>query len=432
VGLVELLAAGLVRPGKAALQTVYKGQSHDGDLGPAGLIHFRGVFYRCLSSWTLAVKRLTTPSRRADDGWTCTFFKGAKLEKLKAQLEAGGAGGVEAVAVGGGEAGGEEAGGGSGTPPPPPPLPDSPPPPPLEPPPPPPEPRRAGSPPPPTAYRAGRPQRPRAAPARLHGGAAEEGGGDLVMVACEPYAEGAAPLRLLAAPSALLLMDAHAHLSGAEVIGFLGGTVEAAAGGARTVRVRRALPARQLVSADAAVEVELDPGHMPELLAQLEREGLACVGWYHSHPLFATRPSVRDVANQAAYQRLFSGAPFVAAIVGPYDRSLPGVASHMRWLHVLPEPGAPGGGVPRALPAQANAAEAALPAGLAGELGRLAERVADTLLRTDMAAPWRDGLTHRQKMRASLATRLPAALQGEAAEAALDALMAPVDAAWGM
>ena len=49
---------------------------------------------------------------------------------------------------------------------------------------------------------------------------------------------------------------------------------------------------------------------------------------YHSHPIFAPKPSQKDNENQRNYQALFRCEktrlePFVGAIVGPYDMQLP-------------------------------------------------------------------------------------------------------------
>lgn len=49
---------------------------------------------------------------------------------------------------------------------------------------------------------------------------------------------------------------------------------------------------------------------------------------YHSHPIFAPKPSQKDSENQRNYQALFRCEqtrlePFVGAIVGPYDLQLP-------------------------------------------------------------------------------------------------------------
>jgi len=68
-----------------------------------------------------------------------------------------------------------------------------------------------------------------------------------------------------------------------------------------------------------------------------------CVGWYHSHPQFATHPSLIDIHNQVTQQhahRLGADEPYAAAIVGPYDRRLPGLASAMAWFYVAHEPDA--------------------------------------------------------------------------------------------
>jgi hypothetical protein len=97
---------------------------------------------------------------------------------------------------------------------------------------------------------------------------------------------------------------------------------------------------------------------------------------------------------------------------------------------VLPDAGAPGGGVPRTLPATADGGDKALREDLPEVLATVAARHADTLLRTDMGARWRGGMTHRDKLCAALAARLPASLQGEEASAVLASLLAPIDAAW--
>jgi hypothetical protein len=48
---------------------------------------------------------------------------------------------------------------------------------------------------------------------------------------------------------------------------------------------------------------------------------LTIVGWYHSHPTFATEPSVRDVDNHGALQALFQCEqtrlfPYIGVIMG--------------------------------------------------------------------------------------------------------------------
>eukprot|EP00740_Mantoniella_antarctica_P000604 CAMPEP_0181391866 /NCGR_PEP_ID=MMETSP1106-20121128/26276_1 /TAXON_ID=81844 /ORGANISM="Mantoniella antarctica, Strain SL-175" /LENGTH=591 /DNA_ID=CAMNT_0023512931 /DNA_START=136 /DNA_END=1910 /DNA_ORIENTATION=- len=161
-----------------------------------------------------------------------------------------------------------------------------------------------------------RPQRERRPPpprGLLPGAATSGGDGDLQMVECERYRggepgsdAGAQPWTLTLTSAAALVMDFHAHLCSTEIIGFLGGTWDAAA---RTLHVMRALPARRLLLAgageDSSVEVELDPASVPEIVDTLHTAGLKVVGWYHSHPVFFTHPSIRDIENQANYQSLF-------------------------------------------------------------------------------------------------------------------------------
>jgi hypothetical protein len=267
------------------------------------MIHFRGAFFQNVSAWSLHVKRLTAPERKADDGWHCVRHDGKLLHDLKADaaaalgLRTGGESDADATA--GADAAAAPAAAPAAAhadaavpvlppgfvaapkqlkPPKPQPPPASPP--------------RAGSPdaaPLSTDYARSRPQRERREPQRLapnisDTAAAVLDADDLVLVDCVPYDEVAtspdAPpppvSSLRVSASATLLMDFHCHLSSAEVIGFLGGTWCPVT---RQLRVLRALPAAQLVSGDAAVEVEVDPSCMPSILEALEAEGLSAVGW---------------------------------------------------------------------------------------------------------------------------------------------------------
>lgn len=66
------------------------------------------------------------------------------------------------------------------------------------------------------------------------------------------------------------------------------------------------------------------------------------VGWYHSHPTFATFPSMIDIANQVTQQNAHKTAtcePYIAAIVGPYSKKLPTCQSSMTWFYVNHESG---------------------------------------------------------------------------------------------
>ena len=76
-------------------------------------------------------------------------------------------------------------------------------------------------------------------------------------------------------------------------------------------------------------------------IEELRRDGLQCVGWYHSHPTFAVLPSTIDVYNQHAQQvghahnaGDVNATPYVAAIVGPYAPHAGGAQSQMSWFYV--------------------------------------------------------------------------------------------------
>lgn len=450
VSLSNLLEAKLLTPGQNVLRTVYKNKNFDATLNADGSILFEGLVFHSVSAWTVHTKRLSNPDRKADDGWRCVSYvhDGRCLHDIKNQFCEGGGRGGAADAEKGASAPPPAA-----APPPPPPAAAPPPPPsslPLPAPPaaaPPSQPLPSAAPPAPplpaapgarepTQYARDRPQRDRSAPQRLDPSLGDAGGGgaaaadaDLVMVTPEAYGpRGGAdepPFAVFVSPSAALMMEAHAHGSTAEVIGFLGGSFD---GTSRTLRIAAALPARNLVAADAAVEVELDPEAMPPILEAFESEGLCVVGWYHSHPRFATLPSVRDVANQLAYQRLFSGAPFVAAIVGPFDADNAGAVSELRWLVVEPDAGAPGGARPRQLCATPDGGETRLRSSIAAELAPAAAACAASLMATDWKAPWRGGASQRDKLRAALEAR---AAGREGADDTVKAIMGVVDAAAG-
>ena len=62
---------------------------------------------------------------------------------------------------------------------------------------------------------------------------------------------------------------------------------------------------------------------------------LSIVGWYHSHPVFNTEPSVRDIENHNVYQNLFQCDdtklyPYVGFIVGTAGVSVRTPRRHRR------------------------------------------------------------------------------------------------------
>lgn len=86
----------------------------------------------------------------------------------------------------------------------------------------------------------------------------------------------------------------------------------------------------------AGTSVELDAEWQFQVTMAMSAADMKPVGWYHSHPVFEPRPSVKDNENQRNYQALcrleHSGLePWVGAIVGPYDQALPSTTSGMQF-----------------------------------------------------------------------------------------------------
>ena len=94
----------------------------------------------------------------------------------------------------------------------------------------------------------------------------------------------------------LMIMDIHAHLAHTEIIGLLGGTFDAAT---KTLDITDVIPCR---SDSTDIQCEMDPISELHARTTLAAKNLVVVGWYHSHPTFEPKPSVRDLENQGAYQ----------------------------------------------------------------------------------------------------------------------------------
>ncbi|XP_013203715.1 histone H2A deubiquitinase MYSM1 isoform X3 [Microtus ochrogaster] len=125
------------------------------------------------------------------------------------------------------------------------------------------------------------------------------------------------PFQVKVASEALLIMDLHAHVSMAEVIGLLGGRYSEAE---KTLEVCAAEPCNSL---STGLQCEMDPVSQTQASETLALRGYSVIGWYHSHPAFDPNPSLRDIDTQAKYQSYFSrgGAKFIGMIVSPYNRS---------------------------------------------------------------------------------------------------------------
>ena len=137
-----------------------------------------------------------------------------------------------------------------------------------------------------------------------------DGSDSLSMLKCENFLTsepgsglpGAQPFSVTVDPLVLAVMDFHSHLLSCEIIGFLGGSWDAEK---RRLHLREAFPCRSIAAESGAIHVELDPLAEVQVRQAIEKRNMRVVGWYHSHPVFAPQPSIRDVQNQTNYQYLF-------------------------------------------------------------------------------------------------------------------------------
>ncbi|KAI8436263.1 hypothetical protein MSG28_004310 [Choristoneura fumiferana] len=133
------------------------------------------------------------------------------------------------------------------------------------------------------------------------------------LIHCRLYNdERPAPYSVRLHVSALILMDAHAHSSRAEVMGLAGGP-GAGAGRGRgrpsSSLVRTALRA-QPPALRTAIWTPAAAG------AWLRGLGRRVLGWHHSHPLFAAAPSRQDLRSQRQLQRALD--PFLALLTSQH------------------------------------------------------------------------------------------------------------------
>ena len=244
---------------------------------------------------------------------------------------------------------------------------------------------------------------------------------------------------------AALLMDLHSHLSSCEIIGLLGGRWDA---DAKTITVVRAYPCQRVEGSHSMTSVELDPAAEVATRTLMEAQGLVPVGWYHSHPIFEPIPSAKDAENQRNYQALFSSeasgaAPFLGAIVGPYDRMLPSEESALKWFVVRQRNGEL---VPFNVVSEFEAPLATLDSEDEAALKDVVTLLKDDIGRIDLTEMWRPfrklegGLpsggpcTKLAKLRAALSRYLATETVEEelAAEALLDRVSKHVQSVWAL
>ncbi|XP_069088671.1 deubiquitinase MYSM1 isoform X1 [Pleurodeles waltl] len=139
----------------------------------------------------------------------------------------------------------------------------------------------------------------------------------LLIPCCSFNEENQEPFRVKVAAEALLIMDLHAHVSMAEVIGLLGGRYS------ESDKILEICAAEPCNSLSTGLQCEMDPVSQTQASEALAERGYCIIGWYHSHPAFDPNPSIRDIDTQAKYQSYFSrgGAMFIGMIISPYNRN---------------------------------------------------------------------------------------------------------------
>mmetsp|Transcript_5188 Transcript_5188/g.13216 ORF Transcript_5188/g.13216 Transcript_5188/m.13216 type:complete len:610 (-) Transcript_5188:47-1876(-) len=455
VTLKKLLDAGLLQPGTDNLWCEYKGVRSVGSLTPEGRISWEGMLFESPSAWSIHLKRLVTPGRKADDGWKTIRYQGKLLEHFKLQLDApltdiaseDGAG--RKLVPDGATLLDEQSLGASRVP------------------------KKRPKPAPAATgkaldegpsysgrhgpasgaaaeYAAKRPRREVKQVVRLidniTSGGAHEGH---TMVPCQPYtgAPGrqgadAQPFSIEVAPRVQMVMDLHAHLDTAEIIGLLAGSYSPQS---RHIRVEAAFPVNELATEDDSVNVEMDPEDQVRVCAHIQDQGMVCVGWYHSHPDFPAIPSVVDIENQAQYQalhRLPTGEePYIAAIVAPYLK--PKAVSEIAWFNVShgsgeavrmgygTRPLLEQGFLPRELVVTRSEQEEAYGASFLLRLKQIVKKYAAKFrTRVEMYNNWQGNITCLDKLRLSLPNRLPEAWSAEARSAYVEQVIEFVRTAW--
>eukprot|EP00216_Chloropicon_sp_CCMP2111_P006702 CAMPEP_0198237362 /NCGR_PEP_ID=MMETSP1446-20131203/3216_1 /TAXON_ID=1461542 ORGANISM="Unidentified sp, Strain CCMP2111" /NCGR_SAMPLE_ID=MMETSP1446 /ASSEMBLY_ACC=CAM_ASM_001112 /LENGTH=661 /DNA_ID=CAMNT_0043919495 /DNA_START=268 /DNA_END=2250 /DNA_ORIENTATION=- len=342
VSLSELMREGYVDAGEGVFSCTYKEQTFTAELRESGVIRFEGNTFESPSAWSIFVKRKLNPGKKADDGWKSVMYAGKKLEHYKHEYLKK-TYGIGTSTADDNEGNGKDKSAKN--------LPkvkiglnkkakrsklmDY-----ME------EPEYYHVPQlkPTTEYARNRPRREAKAKkqwTKINFASQED---EHRMIPLEHFngvpgsgAEGAQPFQVEVSCGAEIMMDIHAHMSEKhEIIGLLGGLWDPQS---KKLTVEGAFPVKELGTEDNTINVEMDPESEVKVRDQIKKDGMVCVGWYHSHPCFAAIPSVIDLKNQLSYQRLVRDEssmmePFVAGIVSPYNPNSDGVASAFTWFYV--------------------------------------------------------------------------------------------------
>lgn len=82
----DLMSVDLVKPGKHVLTCDNRGTVVAADLTESGLILYNNLNFESPSAWSVYLKRMTNPDKKADDGWKCVKYLGKPLELIKREF----------------------------------------------------------------------------------------------------------------------------------------------------------------------------------------------------------------------------------------------------------------------------------------------------------------------------------------------------------
>lgn len=89
ISLKMLIDDEIIVPGEDVLTVDYKEYSYTASLLPDGRIYFvveqERMYFESPSAFSVFVKRITNPTRKADDGWKSVKYEGRLLEQYKAE-----------------------------------------------------------------------------------------------------------------------------------------------------------------------------------------------------------------------------------------------------------------------------------------------------------------------------------------------------------
>ena len=298
-----LLEEGIISPGKGVLQMEYKGISHSADLTEDGKIEVdidgTLLVFDSPSAFSIHLKRLVNPTRKADDGWKSVKYNGNFLEHYKVEL-ARKMFGLDTS--GGGEDGLLS---------------------------------RRNKRQKPLLNDVEPPPSPPRSP-RIRTPIYSAVGADVkeCVVPLQEYA-GDQPIILRVAPKVEAVIDFHAHLCYNEVTGVLLGTSLA-----NHVNVMMALPMETVVE-DGTPVAKLamnSSGLEKQILKAKNKLGdVQIVGYYHSHPDFAPQPTIIDTVYAARETLAMreSGGPCIQCIISPYNKDAQAEdIAPVSWYHV--------------------------------------------------------------------------------------------------